>query len=333
MEMDQLIQNFPEQLQRAMSIGRQYKFRTPTRDFQNIILSGLGGSGIGGSIVQNYAADHLKIPFWVNKEYSLPGFAGPDTLVIACSYSGNTEETLAAARQALERGATLLAITSGGALEAFCKKNELDCILIPGGMPPRACLGFSIVQILYTLHYFGVLDNSFEREISSAINLLHARAEQYRQQGRALAEVLLGKTPVIYAPSHLEGMAIRFRQQLNENSKMLCWHAVIPEMNHNELVGWRDNAAGKALVILRTHSDPERVAYRIDVNKDVYRSCHAGITEVYADGNSYWEQLFSLVHITDWCSVHLAAMRYVDATEVRVIDLLKSKLSEKPMRL
>ena len=331
MEMDKLVQEFSTQLQKALSIGQEYKFRTPQRNFQNIVLTGLGGSGIGGSIVQNYVFDKLKIPFWVNKEYTLPAFVGPDTLVIACSYSGNTEETLSAARAALKQGATVVAITSGGTLKEYCSQNQLDCILLPDGMPPRACLGYSIVQILYTLRHFGFIDGSFEQELRDARHLLQENETRYRQMGYELAEKLLGKLPIIYASGRMEGMAVRFRQQLNENSKMLCWHAVIPEMNHNELVGWRDNAQDKALVILRTPSDPERVAYRMDINKDVYKQYNPRIIELFAEGDSYWEQLFSLVHITDWCSVYLAEMRHVNATEVKVIDALKAKLAENPV--
>ncbi len=331
MEMDTLIQEFSTQLKKALSIGQQYQFKTPQRTFSNIVLTGLGGSGIGGSIVQNYVFNTLKIPFWVNKEYTLPAFVGPDTLVIACSYSGNTEETLVAAHEALAQRATVIGITSGGALQSFCEQRQLDCMLLPSGMPPRSCLGYSITQILFILHHFGLINRSFEEELVAARQLLEANATRYRQMGQELAEKLLGKLPVIYASGPMEGMAVRFRQQLNENSKILCWHAIIPEMNHNELVGWRDDAQDKALVILRTPSDPERVSYRIDINKEVYKQYHPRIIELFAEGESYWEQLFSLVHITDWCSVYLAQMRNVNATEVRVIDALKAKLAEKPV--
>ncbi len=331
MEMENLVQEFPGQLEKALSIGQQYKFRTPRRIFQNIVLAGLGGSGIGGSIVQNYVFDRLAIPFWVSKEYTLPAFVGPETLVIACSYSGNTEETLLAARYARNRNATVVGITSGGALQAFCNVNNLDCILVPPGMPPRACLGYSIVQILYILYHFGIIDSDFIVEIKTAQHLIAENSNRYRQIGHELAEKLLGKMPIIYASGQMEGMAVRFRQQLNENSKILCWHAIIPEMNHNELVGWRDDARDKALVILRTPSDPERVAYRMEINKEVYEKYSPKIIELFAEGDSYWEQLFSLVHMTDWCSVYLAEMRNVNATEVRVIDALKAKLAAKPV--
>lgn len=331
MEMDTLIQEFATQLKKALSIGQTYSFKTPKRTFSNIVLTGLGGSGIGGSIVQNYVFNTIKCPFWVNKEYTLPAFVGPDTLVIVCSYSGNTEETLVAAHEALQQKATVVGITSGGSLQTFCEENNLDCILLPQGMPPRACLGYSIVQVLFTLRHFGLIDDNFIEEVQAAQQLVAQNTDRYRQMGHELADKLLGKLPIIYASGRMEGMAIRFRQQLNENSKMLCWHAIIPEMNHNELVGWRDDARDKALVILRTPSDPERVAFRMDINKDVYKQYNPCIIELFAEGDSYWEQLFSLVHITDWCSVYLAEMRNVNAIEVKVIDALKAKLAEKPV--
>lgn len=331
MEMNQLIQAFPEQLQEALAIGQQYTFKTAPKPFKNIVLAGLGGSGIGGSIVQNFVFDTITIPFWVNKEYTLPAFVDADSLVIACSYSGNTEETLVAAAEALQKGATVVAVTAGGALQQFCEQHDLDCMLVPSGMPPRACLGYSIVQLLYALRHFQYIDGAFESDIRATSDLLKTNQSRYETIGRELAEQLYQKLPIIYASGRMEGMAVRFRQQLNENSKVLGWHGVIPEMNHNELVGWRDVDDQRVVVLLRTPSDSERVVFRMEINKDVYRQYTPHVLELMAEGTTFWEQLFSLVHMTDWCSVYLADLRGVNATEVKVIDALKAKLNENPV--
>lgn len=325
--MKELIAAFPGQLEEALQIGQNYSFIIGPEAPANIVLTGLGGSGIGGSIVQNYAADKLKVPFAVNKDYFLPAFVNADTLVIVCSYSGNTEETLAAMKQAIKAKAKVVCITSGGEIARLAKKKNLDCILVPGGMPPRACVGYSLVEILFTLKHFGLLRAKFEQEITAAIALLRSEEKAIQKKARTIAQKLAGKTPVIYTAQPFEGLAIRVRQQINENSKMLAWHGAIPEMNHNELVGWRDKDDSRAVLLLRNEDDYERVQTRMEINKKIVRKYTPNIIEVYSKGGSYWEKLFYFIHLTDWVSVYLADLHGVDATEVKVIDQLKGALA------
>ena len=150
--MNELVARFPQQLSEAIAIGKGYKFiSTGKADISNVILTGLGGSGIGGSIVQNYVFNKLKVPFIVNKDYFLPAFVSSTSLVIVSSYSGNTEETIAAMKQAIKAKAQIVCITSGGEVQKMAEKRGIDCILLPGGMPPRSCVGYSLVQVLYVL--------------------------------------------------------------------------------------------------------------------------------------------------------------------------------------
>lgn len=326
--MKKLVQNFPTQLHEALLIGQSYRFIATRKAFANVILTGLGGSGIGGSIVQNFVFDKLSVPFFVNKDYFLPAFVGKDSLVIVSSYSGNTEETLDALKQAMKVKATIVCITSGGKLAEIAKKKKLDCILLPAGMPPRACLGYSMTQVLFTLSKLGVLDYNPEKDLKVSIKALTSKSKSIQSKAKALAKKLYGKTPVIYSAPHFEGVAVRFRQQINENSKMLCWHHVVPEMNHNELVGWRDKDDSRSVVFLRDEADFERTQFRMDVNKKVIRKYTKNISELYTEGKSYWEKVFYFVHLTDWVSIFLAEMRGQDATEVKVIDFLKGELAK-----
>ncbi len=327
--MKKLVLDFPNQLQEALIIGKHHKFTASAdKKFSNVVVTGLGGSGIGASIVQNFVFDKLELPFVVNKDYFIPAFVNKHSLVIVCSYSGNTEETLMAMHQAIEAKATIVCITSGGAIAALADKENLDCILVPGGMPPRACLGYSLVQILFTLAHFGLLNNDFEKQITAAVHQLRESSEQIQEKATALSKAIFGKLPIVYASSFYEGVAVRFRQQLNENSKMLGWQGVIPEMNHNELVGWRDNADDKVVILLRNTDDFERVQTRMEINKQVFEKHTSNIIEIYSEGNSYFEKAFYLIHITDWISVILADLRQLDATEVNVIDFLKSSLAK-----
>ena len=326
--MKKLVLDFPIQLQEALIIGKNYRFTASGKEFNNVIVTGLGGSGIGGSIVQNYVFDKLKIPFLVNKGYELPAFVSKKSLVIVCSYSGNTEETLMAMKTALKKKATVICVTSGGTVADLANEKKVDCILVPAGMPPRSCLGYSLVQLLFILSHFGLIGNGFEKDIKKSIKQLKADEDDIQKKAMAIAKKVLGKLPIIYAADNFEGVAIRFRQQLNENSKMLAWHGVIPEMNHNELVGWRDDAQDKAVILLRNKNDFDRVQTRMEINKKIFKKHTSTIIEIYSEGTSYWEEAFYLIHLTDWVSVLLADLRELDATEVNVIDFLKKSLAK-----
>jgi glucose/mannose-6-phosphate isomerase len=326
--MKRLVQAFPTQLKEAIIIGQSYRFHTPGKDFANVVLTGLGGSGIGGSIVQNYVADKMKIPFIVNKDYFLPSFINSESLVIISSYSGNTEETLSAMKQAIRAKATIVCITSGGKVSEIAKKRNYDCILLPAGMPPRSCLGYSMVQVLYTLWNFGYIKGDFEGSLKAAVKLLTTEEKDIHKQAKALAKKLSEKTPIIYCASDFEGVAVRFRQQINENSKMLAWHHVLPEMNHNELVGWKDKDATKAVVFLRNEQDYERTQMRMEISKKVVKKYTSNITEIWSKGKTHFERVFYVVHLTDWVSVYLSELHGVDNMEVKVIDHLKNELAK-----
>ena len=326
--MKELIEGFTNQLKEALIIGQNYRFKSAKRDFSNVILTGLGGSGIGGSMVQNYVFDKMKVPFVVNKDYFLPAFVSKDSLVIVSSYSGNTEETIAALKQAIKAKATIVCITSGGEIAKVATKKNIDCILLPAGMPPRSCVGYSMVQVLFTLAGLGLIKGEFEGNVKASIKLLESEAKDIKKKAKAIAQKVLGKMPVIYTASDYEGLAIRIRQQINENSKMLCWHGAIPEMNHNELVGWKDKDPNKVVLLLRNETDYERVQTRMEINKKIIRKYTPNIIELYSKGKSYWERIFYFIHLTDWLSVYLADLRDVDAMEVKVIDFLKGSLAK-----
>ncbi|MGL5890300.1 MAG: SIS domain-containing protein, partial [Bacteroidia bacterium] len=238
MTMQNLVERFPLQLEEAVSIFRNSKLRKPENQLLNVVIAGLGGSGIGGTIVSELAFSASPVPVSVTKGYFIPSFTGKNTLAVISSYSGNTEETIACFEQARKAGAHIVCITSGGRVADMAREGGDDLILIPGGMPPRSCLGYSLTQLLGVFAFHGLLpDNSIDNVTSSASALSAAQSE-IAAAAEKLAAELQNHIPVIYSTTHLEGVAVRLRQQINENAKMLCWHHVIPEMNHNELVGW-----------------------------------------------------------------------------------------------
>ena len=326
--MEQLIANFPKQLEEAIEIGRATKLNFNGKVFHNVVVSGLGGSGIGGTIAAEVVSEEATTPIIINKDYFLPAFVNENTLVVISSYSGNTEETLNAMRQALEKKATVACISSGGKVIEIAKEKNLQHIIVPGGMPPRSCLGYSLTQLLFVLNYAGIISNRFEKELEKSVAVLKKEDTRIQKLALRVAKKLYKKTPVIYSATGFEGVSIRFRQQVNENAKMLCWHHVIPEMNHNELVGWVDKNKRLGVVIFRNESDYSRTQSRIENNKEVIAGCTSTIIELFSKGKSKLENSIYLIHLGDWISLYMAQLRKVDATEVNVIDRLKGALSK-----
>jgi len=326
--MKTLIENFPQQLREAIRIGENARLSPSKRKISNVLISGLGGSGIGGTIVSELVTMEAAVPITVSKGYFIPKFVNENTLVIISSYSGNTEETLNCLKIALKRKAKIVCISSGGEVMEIAKKRKLDLILIPGGSPPRSCLGYSLTQQFFILAYYKIIGNKFKPQLKSAVELLEKEQPAIIDEARSIAEKLQGKTPIVYATTYFEGVAIRFRQQLNENAKILCGHHVIPEMNHNELVGWPSGSDRVSVVILRDKDEYERNNVRIEINKKVIEKYTPHITEVWSKGKSQIEKAIYFIHLVDWVSILLSEIKGVDAMEIRVIDHLKGELSK-----
>lgn len=327
-KMDFYIDNFVDLLEEGLEIGKKLALKRAQSPVKQVVMAGLGGSGIGAEIVVNYLERSAPVPLVLSKDYFLPGFVNEETLVIVCSYSGNTEETLYVLEEAISKKATIVCITSGGKLQELAQENGIDCILLPAGIPPRACIGCSFSQILFVLQQFDLVDNSFEAEINNAIKLISGELDTIKKDAAALAEKLQHKLPVIYSDQRIAGVATRWRQQFNENSKVLGWERPFPEMNHNELVGWRDQSENLAVVFLHTGAELNRVSRRFEINRSVICNFTENIYDVVAKGDSFLEKAIYLILLGDWTSWYLAELRGVDAVEVNVIDYLKSALNK-----
>lgn len=326
--MKTLVANFSKQLKEAIAIGNSAQLTASPNKISNVLICGLGGSGIGGSIVTELVVGSATVPVNVTKGYFIPSYVNENTLVIACSYSGNTEETLNCLSLAISKNAKIVSITSGGKLLEISKEKKYDYIVVPGGMPPRACLGYSLTQLFFVLNFFNVINDSFKTDLNKAIALIDDEEMNIIDEARVIAEKLKDKTPVIYATTYYEGVAIRLRQQLNENSKVLCWHQIIPEMNHNELVGWTQKNDDLSVLFFIDKQEYSRNIARIDINKEVIKKCTNNITDVYSKGDSAIEKAIYFIHLGDWISVILGELRGADLMEVNVINHLKSALSK-----
>src|SRR5688500_3734446 len=326
--MDQLIARFMDQLEEAVDIGRNSSLKPISGNVHNIYVAGLGGSGIGADFVSSFIANECKVPFIVRKGYSVPAFVGRNTLAIANSYSGNTEETLISYDIIKKSGARIICIASGGKLIEKAKEDGFDYVQLPSDWPsPRACLGYSLTVQLWILHKLGFISQRSINEIQTSIHLLRSESDDIKRKAEEIANRLHGHIPIIYAEDRMEPVAVRFRQQINENSKALCWHHVIPEMNHNELVGWREKNASLAVVYFRNEDDYERNKYRMEINKGIISQYADDVFDLNSKGANMVERAMYLVHLGDWVSWYLALLIGADALDVLVIGVLKGELA------
>ena len=326
--MRSLIEQFPEFLADAIEIGKKAELKSTENAIENVVIIGLGGSGIGGTIIAQLVAEQLAVPVVVHKNYGIPNFVDSSTLLIGCSYSGNTEETLDAVRAAKKKGAQIACITSGGQLSSIANENGWNCIRVPGGNPPRSMFAYSLTQLFFLFIHYRLISNNHLVDVAAAQNLLQKNREKIQERAADVAKEINGKRIVIYSDNGFSGVAERFRQQLNENSKQLAWHHALPEMNHNELVGWGGGDDSIGVVLIRSAFDNPRTMIRMDLSKKIFSHHTSTIIELHANGESLIEQAFYLVLLCDWVSLFLAEFNGVDPIEIKVIDFLKSELSK-----
>lgn len=331
------VYNFPQQLIEGMLLGFAADLKSSKFVPHNIVLAGMGGSAIGGDLVRSYLAFELKCPFFICRSYLLPEFVDKKSLVFVSSYSGNTEETLSAYREAKKRKAKILAIASGGKLLEKCKRDGFPFITIPGGFQPRAALGYSFTPVLVTLSRLGVIsDKTVELKIT-AKHLEKRRAEyaldrkSSQNKAKRLALSLYRKIPIIYSSSdYFDAVGYRWKGQLCENSKVLAFNNYFPEFNHNEVVGWKvlDQIRDKlAVVVLKDRENHPRIQRRMQIIKWIIKREKVKVIEIESQGDSLLSRILSLIQLGDFTSFYLAILNRVDPSPVKVIDYLKKKLA------
>jgi glucose/mannose-6-phosphate isomerase len=332
------IYNFPHQVLNAWDLGEKLDVSPLKSPYNNIIVVGMGGSAIGGDLIKSLGYNELSIPFLVIRDYNLPRFVDKNTLLIAVSYSGNTEESLIACEDGLKKGASVITIASGGKLVELSKEKGIPSIVIPGGFQPRAALGYTFIPLLSVLSRLGFL-NITEVDIKRVSSLLEKiRDEELKEEvpkekniAKQIADKLYKHLPIIYAPNeHLGVIAYRWKCQINENSKSFSVWNNFPEINHNEIIGWegRDEFLKNTFVIfLRDTKEIDRINLRIRYMKDFVSSIiEDNIVEVWSRGETLLERFLSLIYIGDFVSFYLAIKRGVDPTPVKSIGGLKEFL-------
>ncbi len=338
----QVLMDYHIQVRESITKIKQIPKLADTSKINKIFIFGMGGSAISGDlancIIKNIYPE-IDIPIYVIREYDIPVFLDNASMVIAVSYSGNTEETLSAFNYSRERTSHLLGISSGGNLETICKENNIHHIQIPSGFQPRAALGYLFFSVLnFILFNFCRICTLSRTTIEEQIiaDMLEEKSKKYAEPtddniALGYAKQLLGKVPVVYSSSSVLGIVnIRFRGQIQENAKTLAFGNFIPEMNHNEINSWKypaDLLHHFFNIYLIDKSDHPQVQKRIHATKEMIDKSNPNSIILQSNEDSLFSRIFDLIYLGDWISYYLAILNNQDPTPVPVITEFKKIIS------
>ncbi len=331
--MRELIENFPNQIKEAGEALKNQDSNlhdSEAKDFapDGVLILGMGGSGIGGAFISSILRKNSSIPIQTNPDYCIPGWVSENTLVVACSNSGNTEETIEAAFEAQKRNATITCVTSGGKLEEYALEKNWPLVKVPAGLPPRSQFGHSLLSLAWTLVRFGIFPENLYSDLEATHKSTKEFADHVVERAEAVADLVEGKSIHIYSDTHAECITTRWRQQLNENSKILVNSMAFPELNHNELVGWADGGENDVVIILRTPEDYTRTQTRMVISAEIFQEMGSDVIFIDPDGENQMQRLMYLVFLGDHLSLILAERAGVDPVEIDNIIRLKNRLAE-----
>ena len=322
------ISKFSLLLRESLDFIRQQKIRTGHSAITNVVFCGMGSSGIAGKIASEIISGECTVPFTVINDYFLPEFINEHTLVIISSYSGDHEEVLLAFVQAQQKKARIVCIAAGGKLAGLANDNECDLLPIQEGIPVHAAVGCFITRILHVLHCFQLIPGNFIQKSEAAAELIFTEEGMIIDDAKRAAELLHAKIPVIYSAAGTEGVALRFRQQLNEKAGILAWHNVFPEVNHNEIQGWSERNKDIAVICLRNENDYIRTAKSMEIAMKMMSEVVAGIVEVHSKGDSKLERALYLMHWSDWTSFYLSELNGRSSVNKYSPDQLRTEMEK-----
>lgn len=327
--------NAPLHYEKAVELAKAVRVDYPLP--KAIIVSGMGGSAIGGELLKDWTRERINVPVEVCRDYSLPEYANKETLVFVVSYSGETEETLSAFLEAIKRKCMTICISSGGLLQKFAQKLSIPHLSVPQGMAPRATLPYLFMPLPAILERIG-LTEKVTRETAETIQILKQVSDGNSPErpvednfSKKLASNVCGTVPVIYGFGFYRAVAQRLKTQFNENSKNPAKWEVFPELNHNEIVGWEEAwelAKCFSVILLRDKREPPHMRERIEATKELLRRDLQRIFEIHGRGKGTLAKMSSVILTGDFTSVYLAVIRGIDPTPVKTISLLKEKLKQ-----
>ncbi len=331
------IKELPMQCRQAWQAAMSLKLPADYANIDKVVILGMGGSAIGGDLVKSLVQAEAKIPVIVHRDYGLPAFVDDKTLLIASSYSGNTEETLSGFEPALKTKAKKISMTTGGKVEEMARANNIPVFKIEYKAQPRAALGFSFIPTLGVLQKLGFIKDK-SGDVAETVQVLEALSARLDEKSplavnpaKQLAQRLYGCLPVIYGAGIAAEAAHRWKTQINENSKAWAFYEVFPELNHNATVGFplpKEIASKIRVILLRSPLFNERIKLRYDVTSELLKQAGVKYEFVDSEGASPLSQMVSLVSIGDYVSYYLAILYRVDPSPVKVISYLKDRLAQ-----
>jgi glucose/mannose-6-phosphate isomerase len=337
-DMRSAIEGCPQQFNHILTRYADWEPTEAAGTIRKVLFLGMGGSAIGGDMVRIWVERNSQIPMAVMRSYEVPKWVDDETLVIASSYSGNTEETLSAVREAATTGAHISVITSGGELAKLAGESGWEHVEMPGGLQPRAAIGYSVASVAVVLAAFGILSSSILDELSAGAKRMEAEGRLWSDPQQDdnhlydLAGTLMGQLPVIYGVAGTtEALAIRLRGQLAENSKIFASHHILPEQNHNEIVGLAERIkhTGDPLVIwLADREDHLRVGLRRKLAGELTGTYPDRENVMSGNGDSLIQRNLSLLHQLDWLSFYAAILGGNDPSQIEILMQLKEKMQQ-----
>lgn len=316
-----------------VSKNLQITYRKP----KNIVIAGMGGSAIGGDLLHDWLLSRVSVPIEVCRDYHLPVYTNEETLAFIVSYSGETEEALSALLDAVERKCMVIAVASGGTLISFAQKLHLPYITVRSGLQPRVAVPYLFFPLAVILEKSGLV-SGVEKEFRETTEVLQALAQDNaakvplkRNFAKRLAWELRSTIPVVYGFRQYRAVAVRFKSELNENSKIPAKWESFPELNHNDVVGWE--AADKltksfTVVLIRDADEPPEIHNRIEATKKLSLPKARKVLEIQAKGKSTLAKMFSVLFLGDLTSVYLAILLGVDPAPVKIITAMKKEMQK-----
>ncbi|MEI8187409.1 MAG: bifunctional phosphoglucose/phosphomannose isomerase [Candidatus Saccharibacteria bacterium] len=312
---------------------QDYSLNIEKADYANVVLSGMGGSALAAVIAQTWPG--LKVPFVVSRDYQIPGFVDSKTLFLASSYSGNTEESIAALSEAEKTGAKIVIITSGGKLAEIAKANNYPIALLPGGLQPRHATLYGLKAILQITDQLGLTEAASEKltaksdQIKSICSIWSPDKPTKDNFAKQIAQELMGKSIVVYAGPLMSSIGYKWKISFNENSKHIAWFNQFSEFNHNEFLGWTKQPVAKpyAVIDLRSNLENPRINKRFEISQKLLSGLRPDPIVVNAEGSDVLEQMLWTMILGDFVSIYLALLSNLNPFPVDLIEKLKIELA------
>lgn len=322
--MKKIITDFPKQFEEALELAKNTKVKGK---FENIVICGLGGSALPGDILVCWLKDSKKLlPIYIHRDYNLPPQAGKNSLIMCISYSGNTEETISALKEAIKKNLNIAGIATGGKMEEICRQNNIPFVKIPSGIQPRSALGYIFTSVAKILINSEVIENK-TKEIKQLVKDLKKTNQE--KQGKEIANILVNKIPLVYSSNDFKCIARIWKIKFNENSKVPSFFNYFPELNHNEMVGFSQTKNSNFHVfILKDKKEDKRNLKRMDLFASIVKEKGIKVDFIsIKEGNTLFK-IFSTLLLGDWISYYLALNYKIDPTPVKIVEDFKKKMNK-----